>query len=402
MKILLINNIFYRKGGSEAVFFNTARLLRESGHEVRFFSMKGEHNLDDPDGEFFAPESGGIARAIAYFYNRPAAKALDRMLESWKPDIAHIHLVWGGLSPSIIDVLHRHKVPVVHTAHDYRMVCPAYTFRDGKGLVCERCKRCYIHCAVRRCSKGSFARSLMMAAEMRFRNSFFNPAKTLDGIIYVSGFSRDRHIAHNPAFARCNGTVLYNFSKAIGNSRSEGFYLFSGRLSPEKGCRTLIEAFRKNPQCRLVIAGSGPEEASLRELASTAPNVSFTGHLDREELFDLLGRCSFVIVPSEWYENNPMSIIEAYAAGKPVVAARTGGIPEIVREGVTGLLFESGSAASLSEALRRSASSVEDGSYASLCSGAEEYFSGSFNESSYVVSLTEFYNKTIALWMDRS
>ena len=153
MKVLLLNNFCYRRGGSEAVFFNTADLLRKAGHDVRFFSISRLENEPCEDSSLFAPQCYGFSQIPAYFYNVGAARSLEKLIKVWKPDIAHIHLIWGGLSPSVIDVLHRCGVPVVHTVHDYRLVCPAYTFRNSKGEICEKCGRTYWNCIFNRCSK---------------------------------------------------------------------------------------------------------------------------------------------------------------------------------------------------------------------------------------------------------
>lgn len=394
MKILLINNIFYRKGGSEAVFFNTAELLTKAGNEVRFFSIENPHNCSTEQPAYFAPFLSGIKRALAYFYNPYAAKILDSVLDEWHPDIAHIHLIWGGLSPSIIKILHKHSVPVVHTAHDYRMVCPAYTFRNGKGQICEKCKNRYFHCILGKCSKGSLPQSIMMALEMRYRNLFLNPASLLDGIIYVSQFSKRIHESHNNRLASVYNTVLYNFSKKLNGSEPDDFFLYSGRLSAEKGCRTMIKAFLNNPELKLVVAGFGPIEAELKELAKDSDNIIFRGHLNKDELFDLVEKCRFVVVPSEWYENNPMSIIEAYAASKPIIGARIGGIPEIVEDGKTGFLFESGNSYDLIRVLNK-CEKLYDTQYSDMCRATDRMFSQWFNAEAYIAKLLDFYNSVI-------
>ena len=160
MKILLINNYHFRHGGAEAVYFNTADLLKQHGHEVIFFSLNREENdlceqnsyfVDaiDQDCRGFINKIKGVSR---YFYNKKAAIALDKLLNDYKPDVAHIHLFWGGLSVSILETLKRHKIPVVHSVHEYRMICPAYTFKDGTNKVCEECgSGHYWHCMKKNC-----------------------------------------------------------------------------------------------------------------------------------------------------------------------------------------------------------------------------------------------------------
>ena len=394
MKVLLLNNIFYRKGGSEAVFFNTAELLKEAGHEVRFFSISAHENELCEQTPYFAPKLQGFNHIPSYFYNVKAARSLESLLKVWKPDVAHIHLVWGGLSPSVIDVLHKFGIPVVHTAHDYRLVCPAYTFRDSKGRLCEKCRRTYLSCIFNRCSKGSIPQSIVMALEMRFRKLFHYPVRNIDGFLFVSKFALYKHIEHDENFKNVKSMVLYNCTEPIKPEPSSGYFLFSGRLSHEKGCLSLIKAFMQNPALKLVIAGTGPEENALKQMSKDFDNISFVGHLDKKSLFKMIASCAYVIVPSEWYENNPMSIIEAYAASKPVIAARIGGIPEIVDNGKTGFLFESGDYLSLCDILKICPSSDSD-EYKQLCLNSFSFFEKEFSAVSYTDKLIGFYQSVI-------
>ena len=215
MKILKINNFHYRRGGSEAVYFNTAELLKKYGHEVIFFSSKMPENLPCEQSKYFVSNINDIPRWKGlqnYFYNREAKAKLEALILAEKPDIAHAHLFWGNISPSIFSVLKKHKIPLIHTAHDYRMVCPAYTFTDSSGNVCEKCRgKNFYWCAVKRCSKGHLLESLIMTSEMYFRNSFFSPVNNLDGVIYVSNFSKQKHLQYKPSFSKVPGIVLHNF-----------------------------------------------------------------------------------------------------------------------------------------------------------------------------------------------
>jgi glycosyltransferase involved in cell wall biosynthesis len=143
MKILLINNFHYRKGGSETVYFNMARILAEHGHQVVFFSCESEQNQSEGANRFFVKSNTSLPMwkgALRYIYNREAQQSLSQLIAEERPDIAHIHLFWGGLSTSILDTLRQHRIPIVHTVHDYRIVCPAYTFRRNDGTICEACK----------------------------------------------------------------------------------------------------------------------------------------------------------------------------------------------------------------------------------------------------------------------
>ena len=399
MKILLINNCFWRRGGSETVFFGTADLLREMGHEVVFFSMEDAQNIDDEKPAYIVGRGGRLSQMKDYFNNGKAARMIEEIIQKGKPDIAHAHLLWGGIGPSIFAVLHKHGIPIVHTVHDYRMVCPAYTFRNGHGEVCERCKGGhYMECVKGRCAKGSLVQSVLMATEMYYRNRKWHPAKELDGIIYVSKFAKQKHEELDPLFAGTVNTVLYNFTK-VGEDypsveKDGGYYLYYGRLSHEKGIATLVEAFSGHPELKLKVVGTGPIEDELRQ--KNYPNVEFLGYKTGEELYNIVRNAQFVCVPSEWYENNPMTVVEAYSMGVPVIGARIGGIPEIVDEGKTGFLFESGNVESLEKAVEQSLT-VGAEEYGAMKKNALAFAKEHFDSNKYKERLISFYSQVISL-----
>lgn len=178
MKILEINVYNYRKGGSEAVYFSTMELLKEHGDEVVNFALKWPENAPSVYEQYF-PESKETRRGILkpvknivnYFYDAEAAKKMEALIEAEKPDLAQVHLIWGQITGSILPVLKRHHIPVIFTIHEYRIVCPAYTFRNGLGEVCEQCQgKHFYKCVTNKCCKGSYGLSAMMAAEQYFRN----------------------------------------------------------------------------------------------------------------------------------------------------------------------------------------------------------------------------------------
>ncbi len=404
MKILLINNFFYRKGGSEAVFFNTADILREAGHEVMFFSFEDKKNIHINDSEYFIKRGGALCKIRDYFSNPLAAKKLDEVLTREKPDIAHAHLFWGGISPSIFAVLRKHSIPLVHTAHDYRMVCPAYLLTDGMGMFCERCKDGkFYQCAIHRCSKGSSAESLLMSIEMYYRNWINHPAKALDGIIFVSNFSRNKHFSFDKRLENVRTMVLYNFpgsqvkeSLDMDKDTYDSYYLFYGRLSKEKGVFTLLKAFEKFPQLMLKIVGTGPLEEELKAYCFEhhLENVEFVGYKTGKELFDLVAGAKYVCVSSECYENNPMTIVEAYSLRTPVIGASIGGISEVVNDAKTGYIFESANVESLAYVLSL-AHNLRKEDYNCQKEFAYQFANQHFNKDLYVERLVSFYKEII-------
>ena len=408
MKILLIDVYNFTKGGAETVCFNTGELLREHGHEVVYFTLKWSDNRPSPYEKYF-PESKEtrhgplrqVRNLINYFYHFEAAKKIEQLILDEKPNIAHIHLMWGQITPSVLPVLRRHGIPVLFTVHDYRIVCPAYTFRNGRGRICEECRgRHFYKCAINACAKGSRLTSAVMAAEQYFRNAFFNPATHIDGFIYVSKFAKDIQEKYMPAAAQKPNTVLYNFSTSITDSPKampkDKYFLFFGRLSYEKGVETLMDAFAGIPHCKLKIAGTGPLEQELKDKKDKLMlnNVEFLGYLTGRGLTDTINGAAFVVVPSEWYENNPMTIIEAYSAGTPVIGADIGGISEIVADGETGFLFKSADVEDLRGRISQ-ADSLTSGQYSAMSKCAIQFARENLSKENYWEQLICFYSKFV-------
>lgn len=406
MKVLLIDVYNYNKGGAETVCFNTGRLLEEHGHQVVYFTLKWPENNPSPFSKYF-PESKETRRGplkqvknmVNYFYHFEAARKLEQLIQDERPDIAHIHLMWGQITPSIFPVLRRHHIPILFTVHDYRIVCPAYTFRDGSGRICEDCRgHAFYKCFTHTCCKGSKMMSAVMAAEQYFRNAFFNPAKYIDGFLYVSNFARDIQEKYMPAVKGKANITLYNFSTSFVPEAKvlpkEKYFLFFGRLSYEKGVKTLLEAFKGLDGCHLKVVGTGPKEDELKAFVADNKmgNVEFLGYKRGKELSDLVAGAYFVIVPSEWYENNPMTIIESYSVGTPVIGARIGGIPEIVVEGKTGYQFESANSGELRTKIA-AADKLSAEEYHRLSEGTLQFAHDYLSLENYYPRLEKFYKQ---------
>lgn len=406
MKILQINVFNYRKGGSEAVYFNTIKMLEEHGQDVVNFALKWPENYLSKQSSYF-PESKetrtGILKPIKniinYFYHFEAVKKMEQLINDEKPDLAHIHLIWGQITPSILPVLKRHHIPIIFSIHDYRIVCPAYTCKNGKGEVCEQCKgKNFYHCILNKCTKGSYGLSAMMAAEQYFRNTFFYPAKYIDGLIYVSNFAKMLHEKYMPALKDKRNIVLYNLADEFVDSCKgdveEKYFLFFGRLSYEKGIKTLIDAFHELSKCNLKVVGTGPLEDELKQYKEQHKirNIEFLGYKFGQELKELVSHAYFIIVPSEWYENNPMTIIEGYSAGVPVIGSAIGGIPEIIENNKTGYLFDTGNKDKLIKAIHL-ADSLSLNEYRKFCANALQFAREHFNKENYYPQLWKFYSQ---------
>ena len=364
--LLSINNYFYPRGGSEAVYFGHNRLLEEFGWSVVPFAMKHPANLQTPWAEYFIDEleldgryslTQKLARMPKVIYSLEARRRIDRLLERVRPDLAHAHNIYHHISPSILGLLRRRGIPAVVTLHDLKISCPAYTMLTHDG-VCERCRGGHVYNVVlNRCIGGSVSKSLIILLESLVHGLLGSYRRDVDRFIVPSRFYLEKFCQWG--WPRAQFRYVPNFVEANDyqpDSRPGRAFIYFGRLTRQKGVHTLIRA-AAGAGVPLLIAGTGPELEPLKSLAAElGAEVSFLGHLSGETLHQAIRGARAVVLPSEWYENAPISLLEAYALGKPVLGARIGGIPELIREGETGLCFESGQAASLTRALEDIAS----------------------------------------------
>lgn len=353
MKIVFANNYAYLRGGSERVMFDEMELLEHLGHEIVPFSRSHAHNPKTAYDKFFLPVvdyelMGGLGKVRAaadIVYSYPMKRVFSALLDQEKPALVHGHNIYSGLTYSIVDAAKTYGTPFVLTLHDLKLACPSYLMLN-RGEICERCGTgSFWNCVVQRCHKGSLPASLVNTAEAYFNkilgkydwiSRFLCPSQFLLEKVAAAGIPREK-LVYLPN-ALDPSAYEPNYSK--GN-----YALFAGRLSKEKGALTLLKAF-KNLDVPLRIAGTGPMETECREFVSShgMNHVTFEGYCQGEKLKELFQQASFLVVPSEWYENAPMSILEAFAYGKPVVGSNLGGTPEQVLADETGFLFDSGNA----------------------------------------------------------
>jgi glycosyltransferase involved in cell wall biosynthesis len=361
VRVLAVNKFFFIGGGAETVFFRTNALLEDAGHEVVPFATADPRNLPSSWSPYFAPArnyEGGdpvqrMRDAAASIYSRSARRAARRLIQATSPDVAHLHNVYHQLSLSIIDEFQLSGLPAVLTLHDYKPVCPAYRLLADDGL-CERCVQgSFLNAVVHRCVKGSRAGSAVAVVEAyvsRFRAQYGK----LEALISPSRFLADLIVRGGVSHRSIH--VLANFVEADPQPRTlpagEPTFLYAGRLSPEKGLHVLLDAARHLDGARVTIAGQGPLEADLRRrVADEALPVDFVGHLAPEALAQHLRRAYALVLPSVWYENCPMAVLEAAAAGVPTVGTALGGTVELIDHEDTGLLVAAGDAAALADGM---------------------------------------------------
>lgn len=363
-KVLIVTKFYYRRGGDCIYALNLERLLREQGHDTAIFAMQYSENEASEWSRYWPAEVsfGGGAAAKLKAVGRTLGmgevkKHFREILDEFKPDVVHLNNIHSYLSPVVAGMARKRGIRVVWTLHDYKLLCPAYScLRDGKA--CELCFDGKMPVLRTRCMKGSAAASAIALMEA-WRWNRKRLERDTDRFICPSGFMRTK--MEQGHFNPEKLTVLCNFiapemlaayrdidpAKASENNRD--YYCYIGRLSAEKGVRTLLEAASTLPY-RLVVTGDGPLSDELRERYSKYPNIEFTGRLDSDGVRTLLSHAKASVLPSEWYENNPLGVIESFCAGVPVVGAAIGGIPELVTE-ERGITFDSGNAESLRRAI---------------------------------------------------
>ena len=443
MRILLVNKYFYRKGGAETYFFALAEGLRALGHDVAFFSMQHSNNEPSYWSKYFVSEKDYVGDISAFkkvqeastlIYSFEAKRKFEALLEEFKPDVIHMNNVHRQLTLSILDApyLKKHHVPVVYTAHDYILLCPAYTMVNGRGEVCDAClDKHFMHAVKNACVKGSRAKSLLASVEAEFLK-YHHSYDKIDAIIAPSEFMKSkldeggyagRTIAMQNFLTDSQMAIgtrvasTHKFEDAQAGARP--YFLFFGRLSKEKGILTLVKAFLQAAGLDegagsgtgaghnevlpdtwdLHIVGDGPEREAIEQLiASAGPQavsrIHLLGYKNGEDLQREVGNARFSVLSSEWRENMPYSGLESLAAQTPIIGARIGGIPELVEEGRTGFTFESGNIADLKDGLLK-ASAVDEDIYGTMQRRCIEYVTLRCGQQAYAEQLVDRYAKLL-------
>lgn len=364
MKILMINKFLYPNGGSETYIFKLGEYLISQGHEVQYFGM--EHagrvvgnrvnayttNMDFHDGSKLAK----LTYPIKTIYSAEARKKIRMVLEDFQPDVCHLNNFTYQLTPSIILEIVKWRKQTsrecksVFTAHDYNLVCPNHMLNNPNTR--QNCEKClggrYLNCTKGKCIHGSTAKSAVGTLEAYFWK--WNGAyKYIDKIICCSEFLKSK-MDSNPLFAK-KTIAMHNFVDKVDWKETEkkDYVLYFGRFSEEKGIGTLIQVCKELPDVQFVFAGTGPLEESVNGLS----NVRNVGFQTGEVLEQLIREARFSIYPSEWYENCPFSVMESQMYGTPVLGADIGGIPELIRVGESGELFESGNVNDLKDKIQK-------------------------------------------------
>jgi glycosyltransferase involved in cell wall biosynthesis len=354
MNILIINWTWYPSGGDWTYISNLIKIYESQGHTVVPFSQEDERNITH--SEYFVPkidfQEFKKKKSLKFIYKvlsrvlfpNDITSALERLLNENKIDLVHLNNLHHHLTANVVSVIKKKNIPIVWTLHDYVILCPNTTFTSNN-IICEECKlHKYYKCVSKKCKKGSMLASVIAAAESYsgiLKNiypkvdRFICPSEFIRGKFIEYGFSPDRLVTINNSYIPKDKDLV-----PIKNAGEE-YILYFGNVLKVKGVKTLIDAVAPL-KIKLLIAGDGENFYEYKKYVAVSgfDNIQFIGRKNKEELSDIIKKSLFVVVPSEWYENFPYSVVEAMFLGKAVVGSKIGGIPELVLHEETGLLFE--------------------------------------------------------------
>ena len=361
MKILMVNKFLHPKGGAETYVLQLGGYLKGQGHEVQYFGMEHDKrcvgNMANAYTSYMDFHTHSMLEKLKYsmaiIYSTQARKKIRLVLDDFQPDIVHLNNINFQLTPSIIYEIKKSDIPIVQTAHDCQIACPNHLmYIAHKKSPCQKCLKTknYLHCVRNKCVHNSTFKSLIAAVESFYYHiintyclvdAYISPSRFMADILTHAGIQRDKiYVLCNPI-----GTV----SNQQSAKKNEKYVLYFGRFSPEKGIETLLRAAALLPDILIVIAGYGPLEQLMH---AAAPNIRFVGFKQGEELQSLISGAVCSVLPAVCYENCPFSVLESHALGVPVIGSNMGGIPELIEDGETGLIFDAGDAQALTDKIR--------------------------------------------------
>ncbi|MCH7588951.1 MAG: glycosyltransferase [Chloroflexi bacterium] len=335
MKVLMVHNFYQHPGGEDKVFELEVNLLRRNAMDVKTYTA-------------FNKEISGISKfqvGLNAFWSRKTIQEISSLLHTEKPDIVHIHNLFPLVSPSIYFACSAVGVPVIQTLHNFRLICPVATlFRAGR--VCHDCvERVFDWPSIKHACYRSSRLETSAVAGMNFTHKLLGTWRSrVDRYIALTNFAKELFIKGGlPADKIVVKPNFVHPDPGVGNS-NRLYALYVGRLSPEKGLDLLLSAWKDLKHIPLKIVGDGPMMDNIQTIISKErlENVEILGRLPSDEVIKLMKGSRFLVIPSRWYEGFPMTLVEAFACGTPVVASRLGGLNEIIEDQKTGIHFSPG------------------------------------------------------------
>jgi glycosyltransferase involved in cell wall biosynthesis len=366
MKILTCNKFNFLAGGTERYLFDLKKNLEKNGNKVITFSGKNSRNLPSPYSKYFVSQKDfnnckqkgiiyNLKLSLDLIYSFSAQRKIARLIDGFRPDLAHIHNIYYHMSSSILCLLKKKKIPTVMTIHDYKIICPNYSLFTNNQY-CQKCRRYkYFNAVKYRCIKNSYLKSFLACLEMYFCKITKIYTKNIDLFIAPSRFVKKRLID----FGIKKDKITYlphaiNLKKFDSGYNKGHYILYFGNLTYKKGVQVLLKAAQYIPTTAVKIAGSGPYQKNLKNLVKTyrLKNVGFLGYKKNNELAGIVKNSYLVIIPSLWPEASSLVTYEASKASKPILASKIGALPEIITDNKTGILFSPNNHRELAEKIK--------------------------------------------------
>jgi glycosyltransferase involved in cell wall biosynthesis len=386
MKIVVAHNFYQQPGGEDQCVATEVAMLTARGHAVTQYCLRNE-SIDS---------MGRLDLASRTIWSQPAFQELRDLFRTHRPQIAHFHNTFPLISPAAYYAARAEGVRVVQTLHNFRLCCAnALLFRNGE--ICEDCvgKAIPWPGVLHKCYRDSRAASGATAAMLTVHRALGTWRRAVDMYIVLTESSRRKLVGGGLPAEKIAIKPNFAYPDPGPGTGSGGFGLFVGRLSAEKGVETLLEAWRQLGRALpLKFVGDGPMKAAVEKAAASDAAIQWLRSLPLDAVYALMGQATFLIVPSQCYENFPRVVIEAFAKGTPVIASKLGAMAEIVADGRTGLHFRPGDPVDLAAKVRQIVADPLD--LARMRQAARQEFDRAFTVDANYKTLMAIYEEALS------
>jgi len=390
LNILIAHNFYKQRGGEDVIFESESKLLEDHGHNIYRYAISNK----DINGTFKS-----LAAGVSAVYNSASARRIKEVIADFNPDVIHVHNFWPMISPAIFYEAKKANVPIVHSIHNFRLLCPsAYLYFDH-AIYEKSINKVFPFDAIR---KGVYRNSKIQTAVLAFMTAYHNKMGTwknkIDQFIINTEFAKKKFLASSLELTDSQFYVKPNFVPDYQQDSHQrqrlDQYLFVGRLSEEKGLEVLVETF-KRLKLPITIVGDGPLKNLVEQAANECPTIHYVGFKNKQEVIEYLKTTRAMILPSLWYEGLPMTLMEAFCMGAPVIASNLGAMAETIVHGENGLLFETGSSVALEKQLNQL--EQNENLRQKLASGARNAYLSRYTPEINYKMLVEVYQKAMEI-----
>lgn len=383
-KILIVHNYYQIPGGEDTVVDNEKQLLIKNGHEVILYTR---HNNEIKSKKLIEK----IILPFETMFSLKTYKEIKEVIQKERIDLVHVHNTLPLISPSVYYAANKMKVPVVQTIHNFRLICPGATLTN-RNYICEKCiEKNLLFSIKNRCYRKSFFQTIVIALTLKF-NRIIGSYKKVNKYIALTDFNKKKL---SKVLDKKNICVKPNFQYKdikVNKISEKKYFVFIGRLDKLKGINFLVETWTNISDKTLLIIGLGPEENAIKNYIykNNIENIKVLGFKDSNEIINILKDSIAIIVPSQWYEGFPMTIIEALSCGVPIIGGNIGNVSQIVKHNYNGLLFQYNDKKDLIKNIKK----LEDKELLKkLSEGAIEDYKINYNKEKNYEKLIEIYNE---------